>query len=450
MLLMDNYYYGDHPLPFVTKAHNSKMHDEFRKLLEDSRSNFMRLIVDAAEERLKVEGFRLSASTDTRSDQPSWDIWQANSMDEQAGTAFLESLIKGVAYVSVWYPEPGEDYAQIQIEDPLQTIVAYVPGTNFRKRAAALKVWRDEWTGQDRANVYLAAGNPDWPAGIYKYRASTSQTQHFLGTPAQQALSEVVYGQGWEEIPDSYVDNPLGILPIVPLRNRPRLLLEGESEIADVYRIQNQINGFLFLLAIAGYFGAHRQRWAVGMSLMVDESGKPPFDIAVDRLIVSESKDTQFGDFAQTDLAGYISAIDQKIQHLAITTRTPKHYLLPTGQEPSGDALNAAESGLVKKVERKQRPFGEGLEEAIRLARLFQGSADAPVDSELVWAPAATPTVSEVTDAVIKRFLAGLVPWETSIEDLGYTQTQLARMLQQFNNLPPAAPVPTGSVGVRG
>jgi hypothetical protein len=48
MALMDAYYRGDHPLPFLTKAHDSKMRDEFRQLLEDSRTNFMRLVVDAS------------------------------------------------------------------------------------------------------------------------------------------------------------------------------------------------------------------------------------------------------------------------------------------------------------------------------------------------------------------------------------------------------------------
>ena len=71
-----------------------------------------------------------------------------------------------------------------------------------------------------------------------------------------------------------------------------------------------------------------------------------------------------------------------------------------------GDAIKSAESGLTKKVERKQRTFGEGLEEALRLARLFSGESDAPVDSEVVWADPAIRT--EVGIAV--RGSAGR-PW---------------------------------------
>lgn len=430
----DAYYRGDHPMPFLTRAHNAKMHDEFRMLLEDSRSNFMRLVVDVVEERLRVEGFRLSASADDEADQDSWDIWQANGMDAEGQTAFIESLVKGVSYLSVWGDADGDGYPDIAIEDPLQTIVGYIPGSNYRRRAAALKVWCDDWTGMDRANVYL-------PDGVYKFEATRPKDDP-AGTVYAQAISQDRMLSRWKELPDEFLPNPLGVVPIVPLRNRPRLLCEGESELADVCRIQNQINGFLFLLALAGYFGAHKQRWAIGLTLMKDDKGEPvePFFSATDKLWVEQNPNAKFGEFSQTDLTGYITALEQKVAHIAVTTRTPRHYLLPTGQEPSGDALKSAESGLVKKVERKQLPFGEGLEEAIRLARRFSGESDAPVDSEIVWGDPRIQTVGELTDAVIKKIQAGLITHAQGLEDLGYSPQQIARMLDAF--AVQSAPVP--------
>lgn len=425
MQTMDAYYRGNHPLPFLTKAHNSKMRDEFRQLLEDSRSNFMGLVVDACEERLRVDGFRLSAESDAVADQGAWEIWQANGLDAGSQDAFLEALIKGVVYLSVW---SGDEYPSIAVEDPTETIVGYVPGSNYRKRAAALKVWTDDWTGDLRANVYM-------PDGIYKFTAKKPDDAG-PSTAYSRELTEDDKPH-WVEQADGFEENPIGVVPIIPLRNRPRLLCEGVSELADVYTIQNQINGFNFLLALAGYFGAHKQRWAVGLTLMVNETtGKPeePFDVAIDRLLVSENPDTKFGEFDQTDLTGYLKAIDQKIQHIAVTTRTPRHYLEQEGQSPSGDAIKGAESGLVKKVQRKQRPFGEGLEEAIRLARRFGGGKfppeqDSPPTSETVWADAATPTVAEMTDAAIKKYQAGLISAEQALEDCQYSQVQIMRMM---------------------
>jgi hypothetical protein len=414
MKKLDNYYCGDHPLPFLTKAHNSKMRDEFRQLLEDSRSNFMRLVIDAVEERLQVEGFRLSAETDETAEQESWKIWQANQMDAEASSAFIEALVKGVAYLSVW---EGDEFPTIAVEDPFQTIVSYAPGSNFRQRAAALKVWTDDISGMKRANVYL-------PDAIHKFQASTDINFGGKETPRWMPLASG----------DAVVKNPLNIVPIIPIRNRPRVLCEGESEIADLYRIQNQINGFLFLLALGGYFGAHKQRWAVGLTIMEDETtGQPrePFDVDIGKLWVASAGEdggtVQFGEFSQTDLTGYLKAIEQKVLHIAVISRTPRHYLFQEGQSPSGDAIKSAESGLVKKVEKKQRPFGEGLEEVMRLARRFAGAQDTPVDSEIVWADAQTESESAITDAVIKQYEAELIPWAAALEKLGYTQTQIAR-----------------------
>jgi len=419
------YYEGRHPLPFVTRAHSAKMHNEFRRMLDESRSNFCRLVVDAVEERLGVEGFRLSAATDPQADRASWDIWQANNMDQESATAILDSLVKGVSYLSVWPGAREDDYPIIAVEDACETIVCYTPGTGMRKRDAALKVWADDYAGVIRANLYL-------PEGIHKFYASERPAEQVGTVQAQQLDGETK--TAWKPVKgEEFVENPLPIVPIVPLRNRPRIRVEGESELADVTYPQNQINGFLFLLALAGYFGAHRQRWASGVPLLQDDQGRAiePWDSATDKLWTAEHPDVKFGEFSQTDLGPYISAIEQKVLHIAVTTRTPRHYLIQEGQSPSGDAIRSAESGLVKKAERKMRPLGEGFEEAMRLARRYQGEADAPVDSEIVWGEADTKTEAETTDAVIKKYTANLISKEQALEDLGYSQTQIARMMAQ-------------------
>ena len=62
------------------------------------------------------------------------------------------------------------------------------------------------------------------------------------------------------------------------------------------------------------------------------------------------------------------------IQHVAAQTRTPPHYLLGAmGSFPSGESLKATETGLVAKVRRKMLSFGEGWEEAMRLAFAVEG-----------------------------------------------------------------------------
>jgi len=437
----DAYYRGDHPLPFITKAHEPKLFTEFRRMLEESRSNFCRLVVDAVEERMQIEGIRLSTKS-SRTDRKAWDIWQANQMDSDSNVAMIESLTMGVSYLSVW---AGEKYPVIAVEDPRQTIVAYVPGTNYRERAAALKVWTDDWTGRIRANVYL-------PKGIYKFeQQSGGGGGPVVGPPTrwpgEASAPPPARGSGgvpearWVELESEFAPNGVGVVPIVPLRNRPRLLCEGESELSDVTSVQNEINGLLFLRQLAAYFSSHRQRWASGIQ-MIKEDGTPNVTIntAVDQLWWNANPDGKFGDFEQTDLSGYIQSIEQMVGHIAITTRTPRHYLLPEGQEPSGDSVKAAESGLVKKIQRKMRPFGEGFEEALRLARLFSGAGSTPPNSEIVWADPQIRTEAEITDAAIKKLQAGLIDRRQALEDVGYTQTQIERILATTPE-PPTVPV---------
>jgi hypothetical protein len=455
MKLADDYYNGYHPLPFLTRSHEAKMRDEFANMIEDSKSNFMRLVVDAVEERMQVEGFRVSASSSQQTDKETWRIWQENSMDSESSVAILEALVKGVSYLSVW--GDGESTPTIAVEDPTQTIVGYAPGSNFKRRSAALKIWEDDISGHVRANVYM-------PDGIHKFVSTqgleptmntvvtdTADETSFEGSRTRGGSVRVDVAAGsspprWIELDSEFVVNPFGVVPIIPLRNRPRLLREGESEISDMTPLQNQINGFLFLLALAGYFGAHKQRWASGIKIAEDANGNPKELLSgVDTLWQNENPEGRFGEFSQTDLDGYMKAIDQKVMHIAVTSRTPRHYLEQEDQSPSGDAIESAESGLIKKVGRKMRPFGEGFEETLRVARLFAGLGESPSDSEVVWADPATESVASTTDAVIKRYQLGIIDRWQALEDLGYSQTQIERMRNEPPPVPPVTSPPPGS-----
>ena len=87
----------------------------------------------------------------------------------------------------------------------------------------------------------------------------------------------------------------------------------------------------------------------------------------------------------------------------------------------------------------------------MRLARRFGGEPDSPVDSEIVWADPQTESAATITDAAIKQFAGGLIPWEAALEKLGYTQTQIRRfstmragdaLLRELLNPQQATPAP--------
>lgn len=441
----ENYYEGRHPLIFIT----AKWRETFANMLASLNDNWMALVVDAVEERLHIDGFRVG--DDPAGDKDSWKIWQRNCLDADSELAHTVALYAGTCPVMVWADTDGK--AEITIEHPGQTTVAYVSGSR-RRRAAAVKAWRDEWTGAMFANVYL-------PDGIWKFQSNDTQTEVSTIHGGGQLVSREARWEPRGEV----LDNPLGVVPIVELTNRPRLLGCGRSEIDQVISTQDQINKLICDMMIAAEFGAFRQRWATGVEMPVDpDTGEElePFKAAIDRLWHAPAPDARFGEFSQTDLGIYVKAIESRVQSLASRTRTPPHYLLgQSGSFPSGESIKSTETGLVAKSRSKMRHFGESWEEIMRLSFAVEGdSAKAGEEaSETIWADPESRTESEHIDALVKK-LALKVPLQQLWEDAGYSQTQIARFRQMlidqaFDQLltepappapaQPASPAPTGA-----
>lgn len=408
--LYDNYYEGHHKMAFAT----TKFKRAFGDLFSAFADNWCDLVVDAVEERLNVEGFRFGDPV--IGDTAAWDIWQRNQLDALSQQAHLESLINGMSSVIVWPGANGK--AEITVEDPTQVVVGYDPG-NPTKRRAALKAWTDDY-GDTRVNLYL-------PNAIYKWVSADGQTTGLAGGSL-------------EPLPgDEMVENPYGVVPVIPLVNRPRLLHPSASEIKKVLPMQDAVNKLISDMMVASEYQAYRQRWATGLELptIYDEDGEPvPQDKqitdlwqhAIDRLWYTEDTETKFGEFSSTNLVPFTTAIEMLVQHIASQTRTPPHYFYLSGQFPSGESIKSAETGLVAKVMRKQRFFGESWEEVMRFAFAIEGDRDKANDfkAEVIWGDPESRTESEHVDAVSKKMALG-VPVQQLWEDLGYGPTQIAR-----------------------
>lgn len=415
---LERYYDGQTPLAYAT----SRFREEFGHMLRAVNDNWCQLVVGAVEERLKVTGFRIGDAPDA--DEVAWQIWRANRLDEDSQVAHTEALKLCEAHAIVWRPDP-DALPVITVEHPLHVVVELDPA-NRSKRLAALKAWRDEDEGQC-ATVYL-------PDGIYKFRRGKKGWE-----PRE------VDGEAWP------VPNPWGVVPVVPVQNRPGLLSESQSEIENILSKQDMINKLMADMIVAAEYGAFRQRWATGVEVPNGPDGKPieGFDAAVGRLWSSPAPDAKFGEFEQTDLAVYVKAIEMLVQHIASQTATPPHYLLVSGQMPSGESLRAAEAPLVAKARRKQQVFGGAWAEVMRLALLMNGADQVAGDAQIstVWADPETRTESEHVDAVMKMQALG-VPTQILWEQLGFTSQEIARMrqlrLEDALSTALAAPVPAG------
>lgn len=413
----DDYYRGDHRLLFAS----SKFKEAFGDLFSAFADNWCPIVVDAVEERLNVEGFRFG---DESGDGDAWDIWQRNGLDAMSQIAHTEALIAGEAYASVW---SADGQPLVTIEHAGETIVKIDRAT--RLRLAALKRWRSD-DGTLYATVYL-------PDGLYKFEAQRRSSDGWkLSISDRDALGWIAArASGWKprEVDGEPwpVRNPLGVVPVVPLQNRPRLLTGGESELADVVPLQDAANKIVSDLLVASEFAAFPQRTATGLEIPTDpETGQPqePFRPGVDRLWLAEDPEVKFGEFSVANLGNYVTAVELLVQHIASQTRTPPHYFALTGQYPSGESIKSAETGLVAKARRKMRHFGEAWEEVLRLCFAVREEPEKAVygAAETIWGDPESRTEGEHVDALLKLSALG-VPQQQLWEDAGYSPQQIAR-----------------------
>lgn len=409
--LLDDYYSGNHPVPWLAE----QFHDEFRRLLKMTRSNYMGLVCDAQVERMVVEGFRIGESADA--DDETWELWQRNNLDAEFDQCLLESTIAGKAFTLV---EPDEEYGRMYVEHPSQCIVAYVPG-NRRERAAGLKAWQDDWTGDVFATLWL-------PETIYRFQAKNKQIQIARedGTPVGQGYDwQPRSGDGFE----AEEPNTLEVVPLFEQPNNPRMLLGGVSEIIDLLPIQDRVNKTIADRLITQDFGAFPQKWATGYP-SEDENGNPNDGIRVgrDRMVSTDVADTRFGQFESAAIDPYSAAKREDVKDIASRSRTPAQYLLGELSNVNGDTLRASESGLVSKVRQRMRGHSDPLEQAVRLLRKASGLPEVPRQDqmEVLWRNPQFRSEGELVDALVK--LAQIrVPDQGLWELYGATPPQIQR-----------------------
>lgn len=413
----DQYYTGDHPLPWLAPQART----EFRRILTMTRSNFMGLVVDSTAERVRVEGFRFGA--DAGADDRTWQIWQHNNLDSDSDIAWLESLIGGTSYFLVAPNSIDPELPHVWVEHASQAIVEYQPGSNRRTRAAGLKAWLDDWTGQLCVTLYLLV---DGRLRVFKYQAETSSVTGSSLTVAGGSprwVPRQVAGEDWGEL------GGMDVIPLIEVPNNPRLLTGGRSELYDLTDIQDRISKTLADRMMTQDFGAFPQKWATGWPDTDEDGNANTIDIGRNRMVTTDVTETRLGQWEAAPLDPYSFAKREDIKDIASRSRTPAQYLLGEMSNVNGETLKASESGLIAKVRQRMRPWGEAAEEAMRIARTLAGIGG-PTDArmETVFSDPEFRTEGEKTDAAVKRLQSGIASKRQARTDVGYTLTQIAQL----------------------
>jgi hypothetical protein len=329
---------------------------------------------------------------------------------------------------------------RITAEHPAQVIVAYAPGDR-RRRAAALKRWVED-DGYVMANVYL-------PDAVHKFRS----------------VEKVRPGQNIQyarRVDDPGGFNALREVPLVEARNNPSMRAGGQSDLDTAIPLQDAVNKLVCDMLVASEYAAFPQRVLIGIDVPRDENNPAiarrdvEATFSLQRLIALTSDKASIDQFQAADLKNYVTAIEPLITHLAAQTRTPPHYLLGQISNASGDALKAAETGLVARVHDKMTFFGEAHEDMMRLAFRATGDTEraAALDAETLWRDPESRSFGELVDGLVKLSTIG-VPEEILWERAGFSPQEITRMkgMKVAEDLlappppapPPAPPPPAGT-----
>lgn len=392
------YYEAEHRLRALGLAVPPEMQDL------ESPIGWPRLYLDAIEERLDIEGFRLGTSQDAVDEISDW--WQSNDMDEESGLGHLDALIYGRAYVTVAHPGDGDDDVPIiRVESPRNMIAEVDPRT--RQVQHALRLYSaDGKPDEDKATLYL----PD--------------ATYFLGKNSGRWVVE------------DQVQHGLGVVPVVPLVNRERLSeRDGKSEITPELRAFTDAGARIMMdMQAAAELMGFPQRVLFGIEADTIAPGgdrQAVMDAYLARILAFENEAGKAFQFSAAELRNFVDVLQELAKHVASYTGLPPQYLTFSSDNPaSAEAIKSSESRLVKKCERKGRMFGGAWERVIRLCYRVM---DLPEPEgirrlETIWRDPSTPTFAAKADAVAKLKQASIIPTERARVDLGYTKEERDQM----------------------
>ncbi|MYS71472.1 phage portal protein [Streptomyces sp. SID5926] len=423
----NNYYRGKHPLNFASEAFGKFHGDRYR----DFSDNWTQVVGDSPVERMTVTGFQ--ASGQTEADKELWKVWQVNGLDADSQLGFLGSVVNARSFVLVWGDPSDPDMPVVTFEDPAQCVIAYEPGSR-RRRRAALKRWQDG--NEDFATLYL-------PGEVWKFarpRLAQTDDKSLQMMDVDEALKRWTPRELDEE--PNPQPNPMGVVPMVELPNKPTLSGDPISDVTGVIAMQDAINLLWAQMFTASDYASFPQRVILGAERpMIPKLnaegivvGHQPVDIqkfAVDRVVMFNDENAKIDEWSAANLLMYTGLIEVAVGHLAAQTRTPQHYLIGKMANLAEGALLAAETGLVKRVQEKQIWTGQGLREMARLMALARGEyekADAMRSGRVLWKDAESRSRAQLVDALLKAKQIGF-PFKWLAQEYGLTPTEVAEII---------------------
>jgi hypothetical protein len=452
---LQSYFEGEQPLVYATEAWQREHSSRYKGFSD----NWCGVVGTAAAERTEVSGIRIGDDDEPMDDSEKalWRDWLVNEMPLQSSQGFLTSSIARRSYVSVWGDDNDEPV--VEWEHPSQVIISYAPGSQFRGRYA-LKSYSD--------GDYEYAVLDDGGSYLWKFRRAATMGALVTGqtTSGIIVVGNAAANQGWEayQPPEDDVwplPNPLGELTFREFPHKPMLGREPLSRISGTIAMQNFINLMWAYLAVSADFASMPARVVLGQEPpklpILDDAGQKIGEKAVDvaelargRMLWLTGQQTKIASWEPAKLDVFTNVINVAVKHTAAQTKTPIHYIVGELGNVNGETLKATESPLSDDVRNDHLAYGpavRGLFRLMALVRNQKGVADACRTATVSWRNPETRSDAQLADAALKDKQIGFPLEWIAQERYGYSQTDVARLMQMIGNDPAGAGMLSGVIG---
>lgn len=379
-------------LPAVPKTQN----EHHVALRDKSNSGWPRLVVSTVSQALYLDGMR---TKDSRDNSALWDIWQNNGFDAGQIAVHRAALAHGMSYVKITLED-----------DPLTGVkVPRLRGCSAKRMTA---IYADDG---DQFPQYALEAVPQKRAdGKVTYLATLYDDTY--------ATYFEVDGGKFEYI--THERHGLRVPPVVRYACLVDLDGQVDGEIAPFIPLFGRIDQDTFDRLVVQRFGAFKVRFGTGVEQPKVDTDRRAASAQMREgdLLMAANPEARFGTLDGTPLDGYIKARDSDLRDLASVTQTPPHHLLGAIANLSAEALAAAESSLMRKVDERKHGFGESHEMVLRLAGQLgtpeQRAAALEFDAQVRWKDTESRSLNQVADALSKVAVSLGIPVEMLWERL--------------------------------
>lgn len=393
-----SYYDGEHTPRYTF----DKLANLFAGFKMQFIMNLCGVVVDSVAERLQLTGVSV---VDKRQNDILTKIWKSTGLKTDELENTQAALVTGESFIVCWN-ENGTIQA-FQNDPRLITVVYDEFNPKVKKFAAK---W---YKSGDYIKFILY-----YPDKIEHYSAKAKNLNEISG------VGSIQLDQGGSG------PNPYGVIPVFHFRKNKRLTV---GELKNVIPLQDSLNKIFADLMVGSEFGALGQRYVISHA---DLSGlrNSPNEIWVIPAADGIGQPAAVGEFSQTDLTPFLSAIDNLSKKLAAITRLPKHYFMEQGGDPSGEALRAMEAPLCAKAQSYIDMFSPVWAEVAQFLLLLAGER---VELNNIIVSYARPeTVLPLTDSqVIQNSVNAGMPLTTALKRAGWSQDSITEMLEDKKEL---------------